>query len=164
MTSPTRAEIELKFWSQVKRGGETECWLWTGGQMGGRADKRYGYFTDGRWTYYTHRFAYSLLVGPIPNGGHVLHSCDAPLCCNPAHLYLGTHKENMGDMYEKGRGRKARGEASGKSKLTANQALAIYRDPRPYHEIAAEHDVGITCVGNIKRGETWGHLTQHKAA
>lgn len=48
------------FWNQVARAGEDDCWPWTGPQFGGRGDHRYGQFTDGRWTYYAHRFAYAV--------------------------------------------------------------------------------------------------------
>jgi hypothetical protein len=152
------------FWAQVAPPNEKGCMLWTGPQWGGAEGDRYGQYTDGRWNYYAHRFAFSVKVGPIPVGARVCHSCDNRLCCTPGHMFLGTHGENMADMYEKGRGRKAKGEESGKSKLTAKQVLEVYNDPRTYAEIAAAYNVGLTCVGNIKRGETWGHLTQHKAA
>ena len=159
MTEKTRDEIDAEFWSKVKIAGHDECWLWTGKTMGGRGDMKYGYFTDGRWTYYTHRFAYSVGRGPIPNRAIVMHACDEPLCCNPQHLKLGTQKDNVADMMAKGRGHKASGEEHGMSRLTKEQVLEIYADKRPQKQIAAAYGVGLTCVSNIKTGFTWGHLT-----
>lgn len=50
-----------------------------------------------------HRAAYEALVGPIPDGKSVLHSCDNPRCHRPDHLYAGTLSQNMKDMWARGR-------------------------------------------------------------
>lgn len=50
-----------------------------------------------------HRAAYEALVGPIPSGKSVLHSCDNPRCHRPDHLFLGTLSDNMYDMWMKRR-------------------------------------------------------------
>jgi hypothetical protein len=81
------------------------CWLWSG-----RVD-RYGYGTkmrSGRRGL-AHREFYRSFVGPIKAGLFVCHKCDVPTCVNPAHLFAGTHLENMLDMHRKGR---AKGTAS----------------------------------------------------
>ena len=43
------------------------------------------------------------VIGPIPDGMQVLHSCDNPPCMNPRHLSLGSGQENMQQAVERGR-------------------------------------------------------------
>jgi len=57
--------------------------------------------------FYAHRLAYIIKKGPIPGRLYVLHKCDNPGCINPDHLFLGTQRDNIVDMYKKGRGKKA---------------------------------------------------------
>lgn len=81
------------------------CWLWTG-----IVDRRgYGRVYRGRMVF-AHRFSYELHVGQIPKGLIVRHSCDVPGCVNPDHLRLGTQRDNVGDMFARGRG-KPRGKS-----------------------------------------------------
>jgi hypothetical protein len=89
------------FWHRVRVIGasDDECWVWAG------AVGRGGYgntFQGGRYVN-AHRVAYGLSKGPIPRGLSVLHSCDRKLCCNPAHLSVGTHADNMRDKTSRGR-------------------------------------------------------------
>lgn len=151
--------LDAEFWAQVAPPNENGCRLWTGAQWGGREGERYGQYKDGRWTYYAHRFAYSVKKGPIPVNGRVLHKCDVRLCCEESHLFLGTQQDNVADMEAKGRDYKASGEDHGMRKLSSEQVLAIFKDARPQKAIAKEYGVGLTCISNIKTGFTWSHLT-----
>jgi hypothetical protein len=57
----------------------------------------------------------------------VCHRCDVPACVNPAHLFLGTHADNMADMKRKGRNPTGNGEDNPRAKFTADQVLEIRR-------------------------------------
>lgn len=75
---------------------EYGCWLWQGALTG----KGYGSLSSGR---YAHRVSYEEFKGPIPQGYQVLHTCDRKNCCNPDHLYAGTHADNVADAIARGR-------------------------------------------------------------
>jgi hypothetical protein len=78
------------------------CWEWSAGRVR-RKGANYGRFAIEGTHVRTHRLAWELTHGAIPEGLWVLHRCDNPPCCNPDHLYLGTVVENVRDMHERGR-------------------------------------------------------------
>lgn len=124
------------------------CWVWTGTK---RADG-YGIIQlHGGKRVRAHRYNYERLVGPIPEGAILLHSCDNPACVNPVHLRPGTHADNIGEAASKLR--TAWGERHGNAKLTTAQVLAIRLDGRAHAEIAAEHGIHQSQVSRIKSGK-----------
>ena len=69
------------------------------------------------------RWSYILANGPIPGGLCVCHRCDSRACVNPAHLWLGTQRDNCQDAVAKGRN--CRGEGHGMAKLNSRQVSVI---------------------------------------
>ena len=74
------------------------CWEWLGGKNkpGG-----YGRISINGRMVLVHRYVYESVIGKIPNGFSVCHSCDNPVCVRPDHLFVGTHKQNMEDKVSK---------------------------------------------------------------
>ena len=85
--------------SRIRINKETNCWEW----QGARNPKGYGRLTLWYKMWYSHRLAYTIWKGPIPEKRFVCHHCDTPPCCNPDHLFLATHRENFIDAANKGR-------------------------------------------------------------
>lgn len=144
-----------RFWSKVDRRGPDECWPWTG------ALNEHGYGVmrpEGRRsgpTVKAHRVSMQL-DGRDPGGAFVLHSCDNPICVNPAHLRAGTHLDNCGDAVK--RDRVAFGERRPQSKLTEQQVREILSrraSGETYKSIAADYPVSVGAIGHICRGSTW---------
>jgi hypothetical protein len=108
-----------------------------------------------------HRVAWEVVHGEIPAGLFVCHACDNPLCVNSAHLFLGTHGDNMRDMRAKGRGYigGTPGEKHPLARLTATQVLEARRiyaqGGVSYRLLGARFGVSGQAMGHAVRGETW---------
>lgn len=101
--------VAQRFWAHVIK--TPTCWLW-GASL---KPNGYGQFSIKRKQRLSHRVAWELTHGPIPDGIMVCHSCDNPRCVNPDHLFLGTHSANMIDRAAKGRANLPRGQKHGLS-------------------------------------------------
>lgn len=145
------------FWDLVDRGGDG-CWVWTAGRTGAG----YGQCSDGSRVLYTHRIAYELTYGPIPDGLHVLHSCDNPPCCRPDHLFLGTGSDNMRDAVAKGRwGDRARhGPDHHSAKLTAKQVreIRVRVNTETSAGLAREFNVSHKTIRKIRDGRSYRNV------
>lgn len=122
MSKRKRVKRGTPFWDRMdKSGGPDACWEWTAGRDG----RNYGFYrVDGK-PVKAHRHAHTLVNGPIPDGYLICHRCDNPPCCNPAHLFAGTVRDNALDAKAKGRTRAPRGMASPRAKFTDEQIARV---------------------------------------
>ncbi|MGN6206005.1 HNH endonuclease signature motif containing protein [Humibacter sp.] len=97
------AQDERRFWRMVEM--TDGCWYWRGAELG-----EYGTFQlrAARRHERAHKVSAALAYGEVPKGAVVMHSCDEPSCVRPAHLSVGTQKENVLDCIKKQRHRKQR--------------------------------------------------------
>lgn len=118
----------------------------------------YGLTSSSSGTLRAHRMIWELVNGPIPEGLHVLHSCDNRICINPHHLWLGTNADNVLDKQIKGRDGAPFGEAHRAAKLTDKDVLAIRASNDGGTSLARRYRVGKSTIYKIRNGETWRHL------
>lgn len=146
-----------RFWSKVDRRGDDDCWKWIGGSW-----HPFGYgllAIDGINTG-AHRVAWIIAHGTIPKTKHVLHRCDNPPCVNPAHLFLGSHTDNMRDKTSKWRHRY--GSKHENAKLTESAVRHIRAERAAgvtLRELAAQYGVALTTIWHAARGtKAWRHV------
>ena len=129
------------------------CWLWTG------ATSVAGYGTmkvNGTLTP-THRIAYALSNGPIPDGMQVCHRCDTPACVRPDHLFIGTFGDNMRDKIQKGRA--AHGTQLPQARLTPALVRSILERVAAgtitQRAIASELNIHPTAISRVVNKRRW---------
>lgn len=148
---------EQRFWGNVRVA--RECWEW----LGAKTAFGYGKMAfRGRKTVGAHRVSWMIHFGDIPEGMSVLHECDNPHCVHPAHLFLGTQKDNMRDAVKKGRFRRnapsQKGERNSQARLTVKQvrrAKRLRADGWRQRDIAKDLGVSQSQVSRILAGKRW---------
>ena len=160
-----RGDFHIRLWAKIDKRGPDECWEWTA------KDRTSGYGKIGRGgrgakQVLAHRAVWEELYGPIPQDGSwhgrvILHTCDNRLCCNPAHLRIGTQAENVRDMDQKKRRVtvSAKGEAHYNAKLTDDDVRKIKASSESQYALARKYGVTRPMIGYIKRGKSWKHVT-----
>lgn len=154
MAGPKFIPLAERFARFVLKSNPGSCWLWTGSIDGRGYGKIY---KRGEGPILAHRTAWEIAHGFIPDGLLVLHRCDNPRCVNIAHLFLGTHLDNVRDMLGKGRDRMV-GERNHRVKLTAD----IIREIRMSREtgIAIAKRLGVTSktISCVRGRKVWKHI------
>lgn len=156
-----KGSLAERFEAKVQRITECGCWIWTGAVN----NRGYGQLYDGSKVCLAHRLSYEMHVAKIPANGNVLHRCDVPACVNPAHLFTGTHADNMRDMAHKHRGKTGwtvRGNDVVFSKLTAELVREIRTKyaagNSTQRQLAREYGVTQAAIGYITRRDVWKHI------
>lgn len=170
-----------RLWSSIEQCGHEEtcifcCWPWL------KACDKDGYGITSlphdkqRISIHVPRVVYEIWHGiQIPPGYLVCHYCDAPPCCNPLHLWLGTFDDNRQDCVRKGRTAKGkqtgvytmpeafpRGEQHHKAKLTAEKVslirIAYAQGGVSSIKLAEHYGVSKFSILCILRRKTWKHI------
>jgi len=150
-------------WSKVDKRGEDECWNW----LGYKNEDGYGRTWIEDVGYYAHRVIYALanpntITYRAPSRtsdyGFVLHVCDNPSCCNPKHLFLGTHADNMADKVAKKRSPDFKGDKGPRCKLSMSQAREIRqlrKEGISAKELAQRYEISLPSIKTLLRGDSY---------
>lgn len=144
---------ETRFWSNVYK--TDGCWEWMG-----NPSTKFGYCKYNRRL--VHRLSWNFTNGDIPVGMLVLHRCDNPKCVRPDHLFLGTQKDNVHDMIQKGRARRnaRKGEANYLTKISNADVQKIRQlavSGTKQNEIARNFGISTAQVSRIVNNRTRQH-------
>ena len=152
-----------KFDSRVEFEPNTGCHLWSGAANW----DGYGITTMGGRTQIASRVSFSRHHGEIPAGMIVCHKCDTPACVNPAHLFVGTKRDNNRDRSAKGRNHNNTGQRHGRAKISdadALEILAACRAGEAQSGLAARFNIHQSTVSDIKTGRRWSKITREISA
>lgn len=151
--------IRERLLEKMRVNESTGCWEW----VAAKDSNGYGRIWFDGTIGAAHRVSYELDNGPIPDGLLACHRCDNPACINPAHLFLGTHADNLSDMDAKGR--RARGDRvsnkgveHGRVKITENDVLAIRAAHMTHRALAKQYGLGRSQIARIRSGKQWTHI------
>lgn len=135
----------------IKKDG---CWGWKGAVN--TAKGGYAILMWEKKQYYGHLVSLELDGRKVPKGMYGCHHCDNPSCTNPAHLYVGTAKQNSADAMA--RGRNVRGEKCRSAVLTESLVREIRGSEAPAKLWAAALGVSRSNIGMIRTNRTWKHV------
>ena len=153
-----KISIYERFWSKVCKKEVEKCWEW----LACKNQDGYGRFMFNGKVSNSHRISWILTNGDIPFKMQVLHHCDNPSCVNLKHLFLGTQKDNILDMWSKNRGNRYNpsGDDSPSAKLNSSKVKKIRKllKCKLQYELAKMFNVSKGNISCIARNITWKNL------
>lgn len=156
-----RAPTPDRFLAKFDTATPDKCWEWKANTNGAGYGLLWS-LEHGRKVL-AHRYSYEYFVGPLRDDELILHSCDNPACVNPAHLRVGTHKQNVADMDLRGRRNTTPllGVENPNAVLTAEQVTALridYCAGAGRAELASKYGVSPLSIHDYVSGGAWAHL------
>lgn len=150
-------------WEKVEIKEPHECWPW----KGYKNEEGYGRTWIDDNGYYAHRVIFNLVYPNViqlsapkntHDSGFLLHTCDNPSCCNPLHLFVGTHADNMADKVSKGRSPNFSGDNGPRCKLTMEQANEM-REKRKNgisaKQLAKDYGISLSSTKTLLAGKSY---------
>lgn len=154
--------LKNRFYSKVLLPNENGCMEW----ISGMKKRKRGLFSvvhgKNRFSTNAARFSYQLHYNIDPKDLYVCHKCDNPKCVAPEHLFLGTQKENMEDMFFKNRKSRAKPRSLKKRNKLKESDVVIIREKLNLNfspkELSLIFNVSQYTISDIKRYKTWRNI------
>lgn len=147
---------EAKIYDGLRINFQTFCWEWQKACKHG-----YGVTSKRNVQKLVHREMWEIYTGwKLIGDIHICHKCDNPKCCNPEHLFAGTAKDNVRDMYEKNRQADFKKIARNKkmTKLSygkIKQIKQLRSQDQTLEQIAKQFDIAFQTVSKIVNNKLW---------
>ncbi len=133
------------------------CWEW----QGYKHTSGYGAIMFGAKAWVASRLSWTVFRSSIPTGMLVCHTCDNPPCINPAHLWLGTYKQNSDDKISK----KRDFHPSRPRVLSEQKVRAILAEPLTVSnlKLSKKYKMCNSAIGRVRSNKIWKHIQRDKA-
>ena len=157
-----------RFLSKIPKESINKCWEWKGSinssgygvinEYGRKGKRKYAHRVA--WEYFNNK---KIPKRSVYHGGVIMHMCDNRKCVNPNHLVLGTQKENVQDMINKGRKviTAIKGCKHHNTQINEEIAKGIFLEQGVYRNIAKKYSCTVAVVKGIKGRKTWKHVTDN---
>jgi hypothetical protein len=166
LTSEQRDILRQRIDSNSVPVTESGCFIWMGCVSNGYGRIR---IPNMRVTAYVHRIVCLLSIGYVPEDALICHHCDTRVCCNPAHVYIGSHATNINDAVRRGRHIAGfalidqHGEKGPAAKLTEDAAAYIQTSTESGASLSNRFGVSPQTICDIRKRRTWRHLNSGRA-